>query len=458
MLDLTSFYLTSLIVGVSLGICYQGERIVGIEEDDGIHLLISGTEAFASRSFIRWLHHFLVLGAILSTALLLLLSPTDASTESRPRRDLCHRSFCCVSSIDSDAFICAENNETVSTDCSEVLSECGNVSASTCVLETKHLRCQVEMVCSNGSQPTCSNSSKHRNKPSNAISGQDDRRVNLLFSKMHTLYLSIRWIHVIYLVLALGFFLLATFYSVLAIRGEHAHLSTSVQLNPLALFVLQAPSKVHSSNEGSSWALVGLLVVFYFLLAGMESSLTYLSYLFALDRRFSERWSLLVQLLYLAGRLLDIVVDSGWLFFKLRSDYLSLKISILLRLVVLFLLCFLQLLYAFLPVSLLFLALGYLLNSISRLVLQWIVRDFHTDELVLRLIFVAFMFSESICPVSLFSQINRLVSVYFTGASAVLIVLLLIIVCRSQKWQSNRVYRLLSPSTEVEEEEEDNQL
>lgn len=433
MLDLTSFYLTSLIVGISLGICYQG------------------TEAFASRSFIRWLHHFLVVGAILSTALLL-LSPTDASSESRPRRDLCHRSFCCVSSIHSDAFICTENNETISTQCSEVLSECGNANASICVLDKKDLRCEVEMLCSNGSQPACSNSSKHRNKPSNAISDQDDRRVNLLFTKMHTLYLSMRWIHVIYLVLALGFFLLATFYSVLAIRGEDVHLSTPVQLHPLALFVLQPPSKAQSSSGGSSWPLVALSILFYFILAGMESSLTYLSYLFALERRFSERWSLLVQLLYLTGRLLDIVVDSTWLFFKLRSDYLSLKISILLRLIALFLLCFLHLLDGYLPVSLLFLALGYLLNSISRLVLQWIVRDFHPDEFFLRLIFFVFVLSESICPVSLFSHVGRLVSVDFTGASAVLIVLLLIMVYRSQKWQSNRVYRLLSPSTEEDEE------
>ena len=196
-----------------------------------------------------------------------------------------------------------------------------------------------------------------------AESNIDDLPDSLFRKKIRSFFQSISSIHLIYLFLSFSFFLLGIFYSTLAVRGEGKHLSPTkpINQNPLSsLFGSSNRLENHSNNRISllsdrdSFKFVLLLVFFYFLIAGMESSCIYLTYLFGIELKLGEIQSLTLQFLFfvglLLGRLIDILMDYGCFLFNTRitnrtkkqSDkfhLISVKFCILIRLILLFLLC-----------------------------------------------------------------------------------------------------------------------
>jgi hypothetical protein len=262
----------------------------------------------------------------------------------------------------------------------------------------------------------------------------------------------------LYLLLALLFFILGIFYSKQAIRGERVTSSSIEHLNPLSLIITKPYRIVVNPNiqislfsDRLSLALFVLILFFYFILSGIESSCNYLTYSFGIELKFSQTKSLLLQICYLSGRLIDLSITYTCFSFNKQTDQIPTKFFILLRLIILFLFSYFNLfqhVYHFL-----FFFIGFLLASLSNLILSWIEHHFCLNDFLLRMILATIIISESIFPIILFHHLKYFLQIFLLISFCVLIILFLSILYLTQKWQDNRSYRLLSTSMETELQE-----
>ncbi|CAF1066838.1 unnamed protein product [Rotaria sordida] len=332
----------------------------------------------------------------------------------------------------------------------------------------------------------------HRNKPSMAESHKDDLSKNLFFVKIHLFFNSITSINLIYLLIALLFFLLGIIYSTLAMRGEGINTSStkSINLNPLSLLFGNSHRTINNSNksisllsDSSSLKFVLLLIVFYFIMIGIESSCIYLTYLFGIELKFQSYQCLIIQFLFIfglvLGRLIDILMNYGCFLFNTRitnrtkkqSDkfhLISIKFCILIRLILLLLICStLSFSHLFQDNStttssipsirmfyFIFLFIGLLIASLPTLILYWIERDLSLNDSLKRFILITITISEIIVPSFLFYTIKHVVLSYvfylFIG-SCLLLILFMFILYTSKKWQRKQLYRILPTSMEMDE-------
>lgn len=309
---------------------------------------------------------------------------------------------------------------------------------------------------------TTSMPTTYRNKPSLADSKNDDLSKNLFYLKIRSFLRTVTPIHLLYLLLATSFFLLGIFYSILAVRGAGINSSSITNLNPLPLLLLKPHQIVNCSNsqislltDQSSLKFVILVILFYFILSGIESSCMYLTYLFGINFNLSKTQSLLLQFCYLFGRFLDILINYIWFllnkYITKQSNLISIKFLVLLRLILLFGICvsniFQQIIY------LLFFSIGFFLTSISSLILYWIERDLCLNEILLRLILYTVIINEMIFPVLLFYKIEYFIQFYLFISLSLLISLFLIISYTSKQWERVRLYRLLPTIINMDEVE-----
>lgn len=289
----------------------------------------------------------------------------------------------------------------------------------------------------------------HRTKPPTAISDNDDLSQNLFYLKIRSFFHSITSIHLLYLFLAVSFFFLGIFYSILAMRGEGMNSVLITNLNPLSLLFLKPHRIVNNLNtqisllsDPSSLKFVFVVLLFYFILSGIESSCTYLTYLYGIEFQLTKTKSLVLQFSYFFGRLIDILINYGWfLLNKQQSDLISIKFLILIRLIVLSVICFLNFYHQIL--YFLFFSIGILLTSLSSLILYWIERDLSLNETLIRLILYTIIISEMIFPIFFFYKMKYFLQYYLFIGLCLLIILFIIILYSSKKWQRNRSYRLL---------------
>ncbi|CAF1411422.1 unnamed protein product [Adineta steineri] len=345
------------------------------------------------------------------------------------------------------------------------------------------------------STTTTTTTTTHHKKPSMAESETDDLDENLFYKKIRSFFQSLTLIHFIYLFLAFTFFLLGIFYSTLAMRGEGINTTSSkpTYLNPLTLLFGNSHRTTNNSNtqisllsDRSSLKFVFLLLLFYFLLAGIEYSCIYLTYSFGMKLNFSEHQSLIIQFLFflglLLGRLIDIFMDYGCFLFNTRitnrtkkqSDkfhLISIKFCILIRLMLLFILCStLSFSHLFQENSsppaanssipsiqmfyFIFFFIGVLIASIPTLILVWIERDLSLNDSLIQMIFITITISEMIFPSFLFYIIKHVVLSYlfylFLG-SCLLLILFIFILYISKKWQRKKLYRILPTSMEMDD-------
>jgi hypothetical protein len=285
---------------------------------------------------------------------------------------------------------------------------------------------------------------------------------------------------------------LGIFYSTLAMRGEGINSSSTkiININPLSLlFGGNSNRTINNSNtrlsllsDHASLKFVLLLMFFYFIMAGIESSCTYLIYLFGIELKLKENQSLILQFLFflglLFGRLIDILMDYGCFLFNTRitnrtkkqSDkfhLISIKFCILIRLILLFILCStlsfshlfqnsptqssipsIQMFY------LIFFLIGLLIASLPTLILFWIERDLSLNDSLIRIILITITISEIIFPSFLFYTIKHVVLSYvfylFIG-SCFLLMLFIFILYTSKKWQRKKLYRILPTSIDMDE-------
>jgi hypothetical protein len=241
-------------------------------------------------------------------------------------------------------------------------------------------------------------------------------------------------------------------------RGEGINSSSITNLNPLSLLFTKPHRIVNNLNtqisllsDRSSLKFVFLVLLFYFILSGIESSCTYLTYLYGIELQLSQTKCLLLQFCYLFGRLVDILINYSWFLLDKQSDFISIKFLIFLRLSILLILCFWnfyqQIFY------LLFFSIGLLLTSLSSLILYWIERDLSLNETLLRLILYAIIISEMVFPIFFFYKMKYFLQYYLFVGLCLLIILFLIILYSSKKWQRNRLYRLLPTSMETNDME-----
>ncbi|CAM2699286.1 unnamed protein product [Rotaria socialis] len=331
------------------------------------------------------------------------------------------------------------------------------------------------------------------NKPAFAKSNIDDLSKNLLYAKILSFFRAITLVHLIYLFIAFLFFILGISYSTLAMRGDGVNSTTSTQkinLNPLSLLFGNAHRTINTSNRSvsllsdrASLKFVVLLVAFYFIMTGIESSSIYLTYLFGRELKFEENQCLLIQFLFflglLLGRLIDILMDYGCFLFNTRitnrtkkqSDkfhLISIKFCILIRLIILFLLCstlsFSHLFQensstkSFIPsirlLYFIFFLIGLLLASLPTLILFWIERDLSLNDSLIRFILITITISDVVFPSFLFYTIKHVVLSYlfylFIG-SCLLLILFVCILYTSKHWQKKQLYRILPTSMEMDE-------
>ncbi|CAF3958662.1 unnamed protein product, partial [Rotaria magnacalcarata] len=455
-------------------------------------------------SSIRWLHLLIALGAILSTLMLLPSTfSTDKDTSSiinttqslRPHREIfnnntellfnlstsksiCLDSFCCYDQNNrNQTFICQESDRNNSIDCQNILSSC-----RTALLNICNMPCRIDRICTSNCSiefmsPTTNKSSiipvtvsqtstSHHNKPQTAESDNDDLSQNYFYLKIRSSLHSITLIDLIYLFISLLFFLLAITYSIFAMKGETMGLLSMANLNPLSLLFIQPHRIVNNSNrqisllsDRSSIKFVFLLVLFYFTLSGIENSCTYLTYLFGRRIQLSERNSLVFQICYLCGRLIDILINHTWFlvnkYLKKQSELISIKSLIFFRLLILFLICvsslFHKILYYFV-----FFSIGFFLTSLPSLILYWIERDLSLNELLLRVILYTMLISEIMFPVIIFYKIEYFLQYYLLIGLCLLMILFIMMLYSSKKWQRNRLYRLLPTSMKLDEVDAEN--
>ncbi|CAF3913863.1 unnamed protein product, partial [Rotaria sp. Silwood1] len=168
-------------------------------------------------------------------------------------------------------------------------------------------------------------------------------------------------------------------------QNEKINLLSIKNLNPLSLLFIQPHRIINNLNKQislladySSFKFIFLLILFYFILSGIEHSCIYLIYLFGKNFHLSEYQCLLFQFYYLFGRLIDILINYIWFllnkyFNKTQTDFISIKFLIFIRLIILTLICFFNLfhqIYYFV-----FFSIGFFLTSLSSLILYWIERD-----------------------------------------------------------------------------------
>ncbi len=326
-----------------------------------------------------------------------------------------------------------------------------------------------------------------------AESNTDDLSENLFYKNLHSFFQSITSTNIIYLFLAFTFFLLGIFYSILAMRGEgiNSSLNTkSINTNPLSLLFGNSYRTINHSNtrlsllsDRASLKFVLLLMLFYFIMAGIESSCIYLTYLFSIELKFQANQCLTIQFLFflglLLGRLIDILMDYGCFLFNTRitnrtkkqSDkfhLISIKFCILSRLILLFILCstlsFSHLFQQNSPTKssipsiqmfyLIFFLIGLLIASLPTLILFWIERDLSLNDSLIHIILITITISEIIFPSFLFYTIKHVVLSYlfylFIG-SCLLLILFIFILYTSKKWQRKKFYRILPTSIDMEE-------
>jgi hypothetical protein len=328
-----------------------------------------------------------------------------------------------------------------------------------------------------------------------AESDIDDLSENLFYKKLGSFFHSITSINLIYLFLAFTFFLLGIFYSTLAMRGEgttNTSSSTkSTNINSFSLLFGNSQRTMTNSNnrlslfsDRASLKFVLLLTLFYFIMAGIENSCIYLTYLFGIELKFEKHQSLTLQFLFflglLLGRSIDILMDYGCFLFNTRitnrtkkqSDkfhLISIKFCILIRLILLFILCstlsFSHLFQENSPTTkssipsiqmfyLIFFLIGLLIASLPTLILFWIERDLSLNDSLIRILSITITISEMILPSFLFYTMKHVVLSYlfylFIG-SCLLVILFLFILFTSKKWQRKRLYRILPTSIDMEE-------
>ena len=329
-----------------------------------------------------------------------------------------------------------------------------------------------------------------------AESDNDDLSENLLNKKVHSFLNSMTSIHLIYLFVAIMFFVLAIFYSMLAMRGEGDYSSVKlVSFHPLSLLFGQSssttsnnPSQLSLFSDRASWKFVSFLILFYLLLAAIESCSIYLTYSFGVALSYSESRSLLLQCLFflglLIGRVLDVFIDYGCLLFKTRITNqtkkqsekfhsVSIKFCILLRLTFLVILCStLSFSHLFrdtkttnssIPTaqmfSFLFFLIGFFIASLPTLVLFWIERDLSLNDSLIRILLFITTISEMIFPPLLFYVIKHLLLsylFYLFVISTCLFALFVAIIYSGKRWQRKKLYRILPTSMDIDEVEVEN--
>ncbi|CAF4543322.1 unnamed protein product, partial [Rotaria sp. Silwood2] len=206
-IDLTTFYLTSLILGVSLGLSYNG-----------IDALYNRLWTRPSVSSIRWLHLLVAIGAILSTLMLLpsafsidnnISSITNITQSIRPRRaihknrellllfnqststtinmikkplidisenltqsfytksileikqttskSICFKLYCCYYQNNrNNTFTCQKHQKNQPNDCKNVLSSCKILNLNACYVNKHDIWCRINRICTNEIMPNCS--------------------------------------------------------------------------------------------------------------------------------------------------------------------------------------------------------------------------------------------------------------------------------------------------------------
>ncbi|CAF3827644.1 unnamed protein product [Adineta steineri] len=556
--DLTAFYLTSLTLGIGLGLCYNG-----------IDALYNRLWSRPSVSTIRWLHLLVAVGVTLSTLILLpstmpndsnilslstltqsfrgrraisdnttfvfnstskirknitkpavvssdilagtLYTKPNSDAEQLNEKSLCIQTYCCYDENNpNNTFTCQEQNKNQSNDCNTVLSSCRMLSTNICHINKINTWCRIMRICPNETILNCTiefidtainvNRSStivtikpnttilssttvtthittvtsttatttiripitYRKKPPTADSDNDDLSQNFFYLKIRLFFQTITSIHLLYLFLTCSFFLLGICYSILAMRGEGINSPLVINLNPLSLLILKPHYVIHTSNtqasllsDTSSFKFAILIILFYFILSGIESFCTYLTYSFGIHNNLSEYECLILQICYHFGRLIDILINYLWFLLdkyrKKQSNLISIKFLILLRLIVLFVICFSNLFQ--LKIYFLFFSIGFLLTSLSSLILYWIERDLYLNETLIRFILYTIIISEMIIPLILFYKIDYFIQFYLFIGLALLIILFLLILYISKNWQTNQFYHLLSTSMDMNEME-----
>lgn len=337
---------------------------------------------------------------------------------------------------------------------------------------------------------TTTTTTTRRNKPSMAESNIDELSKNLLYTKILSFFHSITLVYLIYLFTAFLFFILGVSYSILAMRGEGANPKDKINLNPLSLLFGNTHRTTNSSNitisllaDRASLKFVLLLLLFYFVMVGIESSCIYLTYSFGVELKFEKNQCLLIQFLFLfgllLGRFIDILMEYGCFLFNTRitsrtkkqSDkfhLVSIKFCIIIRLILLFLMCStLSFSHLFQDNSssqssipsiklfyVTFFLIGVLLASLPTLVLFWIERDLSLNESLIRFILITITLSDILFPSFLFYTIKHVPLSYlfylFIG-SCLLLVLFIFILYTSRNWQRKQLYRILPTSMEMDE-------
>ncbi|CAF1172346.1 unnamed protein product [Adineta steineri] len=405
-----------------------------------------------------------------------LYTKPNSDAEQLNEKSLCIQTYCCYDENNrNNTFTCQEQNKNQSDDCNTVLSSCRMLSTNICHINKINTWCRIMRICTNETTFNCTiefidtaiNANRsstiviikpnttilssttvtthittvtsttatttiripitYRKKPPTADSDNDDLSQNFFYLKIRLFFQTITSIHLLYLFLTCSFFLLGICYSILAMRGEGINSPLVINLNPLSLLILKPHYVIHTSNtqasllsDTSSFKFAILIILFYFILSGIESFCTYLTYSFDKYR-------------------------------KKQSNLISIKFLILLRLIVLFVICFSNLFQ--LKIYFLFFSIGFLLTSLSSLILYWIERDLYLNEILIRFILYTIIISEMIIPLILFYKIDYFIQFYLFIGLALLIILFLLILYISKNWQTNRFYHLLSTSMDMNEME-----
>jgi hypothetical protein len=373
-----------------------------------------------------------------------MLTTRSLATERLTSQVSCIKWYCCYDQNNPNETIVCYDDQSSGSD----------------IRHINNTKCRIHHICANETKVNYSKGSNNSTTISILTTTSQTRTINRTSTpttnhKMN----SMTSIHYLYLFLALLFFILSIFYSKLAIQRERITSFSIKNLNPLSLIIIK-PYQIMSNpniqisffSDRLSFALLVLILVFYFILSGIENSCYYLTYSFGIALKLSKTKSLLLQLCYLSGRLIDLSIIYIWLSFNKQTDRIPLKFFIFLRLIILFLLAFFHLFQHF--YYFLFFSIGFLLASLSILVLSWLEHHFCLNDILLRMILCTIIISESILPIILFHHLKHF-EIFFLIALCLLMILFVNILYFTQKWQEDRSYRLLSTTMEIESEEND---
>jgi len=256
-------------------------------------------------------------------------------------------------------------------------------------------------------------------------------------------------------VVAVVFFILAIFYLKFAFYDEKINLPQMKSCYPLSFVFVRVSNTANHQFDHLPLRAIFSILGFYFILFGIQYSCSYLTTLLGKSMNLNETTSLLLQLSYFLGQLIDILIHYLWFSISNQINITTLSYTILIRIILLSCLSLLNIFQHY--DHLLLFSISFLLTSVTSLFLYWIERSSSVNENLLRLIFFVSILSESIFPTIFFSLIQYLLQYYLLTALCLLIILFRL----SKMWQDKPMYSLspaIAATTDIDFENENDNL